>query len=137
MKIFEEFREGLNDIEGFSRVILIYTFHRCPSLQLTVTPFLDTNPPRGLFATRAPCRPNPIGFSVVGLIEVKGTKLIVEDVDVLDGTPPLDLKPYVPAFDAYPDASAGWLDRSAYRSGPHRSDERFREPFLRYLLKST
>jgi len=123
--IFEEYRDGLKDIEGFSRIILIYAFHRCRSSQLTVTPFLDTTP-RGVFATRAPCRPNPIGFSTVRQILVRGTTLVVEDVDVLDGTPLLDLKPYVPAFDSYPDASAGWLEQVANDAESVRSDKRFK-----------
>ncbi len=124
VEIFEEFKEGLGDTGGFSRLILIYAFHRCLSRQLTVTPFLDTTP-RGVFATRAPCRPNPIGFSTVRLIEVKGTTLIIEDVDILDGTPLLDLKPYVPAFDSFPDASSGWLEQVAHGAESARSDERF------------
>ena len=123
--IFCEYAEGLRAIESFSHIFLIYAFPHCPSYQLTVTPFLDTTP-RGVFATRAPRRPNAIGLSTVQLIEVKGTTLVIEDVDILDGgTPLLDLKPYVPAFDAYPDASSGWLERSAIRAGSFRSDERF------------
>jgi len=125
VEIFSEYAEGLRDIEGFSHLFLIYAFHRCPSYQLTVIPFLDTSP-RGVFATRAPRRPNAIGLSVVRLIEVNGTMLVVEDVDILDGTPLLDLKPYVPAFDSYPDAASGWLERSAHGAGLIRSDERFR-----------
>jgi tRNA-Thr(GGU) m(6)t(6)A37 methyltransferase TsaA len=125
VEIFYEYADGLKDIEGFSHLFLIYSFHRCISYQLTVTPFLDTTP-RGVFATRAPRRPNAIGLSVVRLIEVKGTTLVIEDVDILDGTPLLDLKPYVPAFDAYPDASPGWLERSVHKAGSFRSDERFR-----------
>ncbi len=125
VEIFEEFKDGLKDIEGFSRLVLIYAFHRCPSHQLTVTPFLDTIP-HGVFATRAPCRPNPIGLSTVRLVEVKRTTLVVEDVDILDGTPLLDLKPYVPAFDSYPDASAGWLEHVANGAESVRSDKRFR-----------
>ena len=123
--IFSEYAEGLRDIEGFSRLFLIYAFHRCPSYQLTVIPFLDTTS-RGVFATRAPRRPNAIGLSVVRLIEVNGMTLTVEDVDILDGTPLLDLKPYVPAFDSYPDASSGWLERSVHGAESVRSDERFR-----------
>ena len=125
VEIFEKYKEGLKDIEGFSRIILIYAFHRCQSHELTVTPFLDTTP-RGLFATRAPCRPNPIGFSTVRLIEVRGSTLVVEDVDILDGTPLLDMKPYVAAFDSYPDASAGWLEHVVQGVGSFRSDKRFR-----------
>jgi tRNA-Thr(GGU) m(6)t(6)A37 methyltransferase TsaA len=124
VEIFDQYAEGLCDLDGFSRIILIYAFHRCTSCQLTVTPFLDTTP-RGIFATRAPCRPNPIGFSVVRLIGVQGKTLIIEDVDVLDGTPLLDIKPYVPAFDAYPNASCGWLEKSAQGAESFRSDKRF------------
>ena len=123
--IFCEYTDGLKDIEGFSHLFLVYSFHRCLSYQLTVTPFLDTTP-RGVFATRAPRRPNAIGLSVVRLIEVKGTTLVIEDVDILDGTPLLDLKPYVPAFDSYPDASSGWLERNTLKVESFRSDERFK-----------
>ena len=125
VEILEEFKEGLNDIGGFSRIILIYAFHRCKSYELTVTPFLDTIL-RGVFATRAPCRPNPIGLSIVRLIEVDGTKLVIEDVDILDGTPLLDLKPYVPEFDSYPDSSSGWLEHVVQDAESVRSDSRFR-----------
>jgi tRNA (adenine37-N6)-methyltransferase len=107
-----EFPEGLRDLEGFSHLFLIYAFRRCPSYHLTVTPFLDIIP-LGVFATRAPRRPNAIGLSTVRLIEVNGTTLVIEDVDILDRTPLLDLKPYVPAFDSQ-------------RAGSFQSDERFR-----------
>jgi tRNA-Thr(GGU) m(6)t(6)A37 methyltransferase TsaA len=123
--LFPEYAEGLRDIEGFSHIHLIYVFHRSRSYQLSVVPFLDTSP-RGVFATRAPRRPNAIGLSVVRLKGVTGSTLMIEDVDILDGTPLLDLKPYVPAFDSFPDASSGWLERSAGRAGSVRSDERFR-----------
>lgn len=125
VEIFSEYSEGLRDIEGFSHLFLIYAFHWNSSYHLTITPFLDTTP-RGVFATRAPGRPNPIGLSTVRLIEVKGTTLIIEDIDVLDGTPLLDLKPYVPAFDSYPDAFSGWLEHVVHGAGSFRSDERFR-----------
>jgi tRNA-Thr(GGU) m(6)t(6)A37 methyltransferase TsaA len=125
VRIFSKYAEGLGDIEGFSHLFLIYAFHHCTSYQLAVTPFLDTIS-RGVFATRAPRRPNAIGLSTVRLIEVNGTTLVVEDVDILDGTPLLDLKPYVPAFDSYPNASSGWLERNTQEANSVRSDERFR-----------
>jgi tRNA-Thr(GGU) m(6)t(6)A37 methyltransferase TsaA len=125
IEIHASYREGLRDLDGFERVILIYAFHRCTDHRLTVTPFLDTTP-RGVFATRSPKRPNAIGLSVVRLRGVKGTTLAIEDVDVLDGTPLLDLKPYVPAFDAYPGSRCGWLETVAGNAGTVRSDDRFR-----------
>ena len=125
VELSEKYAEGLGDLDGFSRIILIYAFHACDSCELTVTPFLDTNP-HGIFATRAPCRPNAIGLSVVRLTARTGRTLIIEDVDILDGTPLLDIKPYVPAFDAYPDATSGWLEKSAGGAELFRSDERFR-----------
>jgi tRNA-Thr(GGU) m(6)t(6)A37 methyltransferase TsaA len=123
--IYSDYEEGLRGIEGFSHLILIYAFHLCASYQLTVIPFLDTAP-RGIFATRAPSRPNAIGLSIVQLIEVNGTTLVIEDADILDGTPLLDLKPYIPAFDSYPDASSGWFEQNAGNAGWVRSDDRFR-----------
>jgi tRNA-Thr(GGU) m(6)t(6)A37 methyltransferase TsaA len=123
--IFPEYAEGLKDLDGFSHLFLIYAFHQSPPYQLTVVPFLDTTP-HGVFATRAPKRPNAIGLSVVRLIKVDGMTLVVEDVDTLDGTPLLDLKPYVPAFDSYPNASSGWLEPNAQGAESCRSDERFR-----------
>jgi tRNA (adenine37-N6)-methyltransferase len=125
VEIHAPYREGLRDLDGFERVILIYAFHRCTDHRLTVTPFLDTTP-RGVFATRSPKRPNAIGLSVVRLMGVTGTTLAIEDVDVLDGTPLLDLKPYVPAFDAYPGSRSGWLETVAGNAGTVRSDDRFR-----------
>jgi tRNA-Thr(GGU) m(6)t(6)A37 methyltransferase TsaA len=126
LEIFSEYEEGLCDLGGFSRIILIYAFHRCASCQLTVTPFLDTTD-HGIFATRAPCRPNAIGLSVVRLVAINGCELLIEDVDVLDGTPLLDIKPYVPAFDCYPDEMAGWLTYGQDTVGSKKSDNRFGE----------
>jgi tRNA-Thr(GGU) m(6)t(6)A37 methyltransferase TsaA len=124
VEIFPEYAGGLSDLDGFSHVILIYAFHRSGSYDLKIIPFLDTTA-RGVFATRAPKRPNPIGLSVVRLIGVQDRTLIIEDVDILDGTPLLDIKPYVPQFDAYPDASCGWLEKTANGAKSFRSDDRF------------
>jgi tRNA (adenine37-N6)-methyltransferase len=125
VEIQSRYGEGLRDLEGFGRIILIYAFHKCTDHRLTVTPFLDPAP-RGIFATRSPKRPNAIGLSVVRLLGVTGTMLTIADVDVLDGTPLLDLKPYVPAFDAYPGSRCGWLETVAGNAETVRSDDRFR-----------
>ncbi len=108
--LLPEYEAGLQDLDGFSHIILLYHFHRAdPGFELSVTPFLD-DAPKGLFATRYPRRPNSIGLSVVRLVRREGRVLHVDGIDVLDGTPLLDVKPYVPAFDAFPDATLGWLD---------------------------
>lgn len=125
VEIFPPYWGGLADIGGFERIILIYAFHRCTEHHLVVTPFLDTTP-RGIFATRSPKRPNAIGLSTVRLNEVKDGVLTVEDIDVLDGTPLLDIKPYVPEFDAYPGSRCGWLGAVAGNAERVRSDDRFR-----------
>jgi tRNA (adenine37-N6)-methyltransferase len=125
VEIFFDYAEGLRDIEGFSRVILIYSFHRITRYELVTKPFLDTVP-RGVFATRSPGRPNAIGLSCVRLAGREGSTLHIEDVDVLDGTPLLDIKPYVPSFDSFPEAACGWLEKVAGQAESARSDERFR-----------
>lgn len=109
LEILPQYERGLQDLDGFSHIILLYIFHRSqPGCDLTVTPFLD-RVPRGLFATRYPRRPNPIGLSVMRLLRIEGRFVYVDGIDVLDGTPLVDIKPYVPAFDAFPDAIPGWL----------------------------
>ena len=108
-EIFPEFAEGLRDLEGFSHLYLIYHFHRAGSAKLTVKPFLQ-DVDRGLFATRAPCRPNPIGLSVVRLLKIEKTALRLQDVDILDGTPLLDIKPYTAKFDCIVITRNGWQD---------------------------
>ncbi|MBU2489441.1 MAG: tRNA (N6-threonylcarbamoyladenosine(37)-N6)-methyltransferase TrmO [Proteobacteria bacterium] len=119
-----EYAPGLADLSGFSHVILLYHFHRSPGPRLTVVPFLDDTP-RGVFATRAPARPNPLGLSVVRLVSVTGNVLELDGVDILDGTPLLDVKPYVPAFDSRPDAACGWLEKSLEKARTRRADDRF------------
>jgi tRNA-Thr(GGU) m(6)t(6)A37 methyltransferase TsaA len=124
VEVFPEFLEGLADLAGFSRLILIYVFDRSEGFDLTVTPFLDTTR-RGVFSTRAPRRPVPIGISTVRLLEVEGNRIIVEDIDICDATPLLDIKPYVPSFDAYPGEKAGWLDNKGAMVREARADGRF------------
>ena len=126
VKIFPPFSEGLRDLAGFSHVMLIYHFHLAKNFVLRVKPFLD-NRPRGLFATRAPKRPNPIGLSVVRLIRRRGSELWISDVDVVDGTPLLDIKPYVPVFDAPRSPRIGWLRKNVNRTLQARADTRFKK----------
>ena len=109
LEINPELVPGLQDLEGFSHIILLYVFHKSSGYALHVTPFLDTQL-RGLFATRYPERPNPIGLSVVRLIALHGNILEIEGVDMLDGTPVLDIKPYVPEFDIRTATRNGWYD---------------------------
>ncbi len=109
VEVFEPYAAGLDDVEGFSHVHLLYWLHRSGPPALKVTPFLDDTP-RGLFATRAPNRPNPLGLSVVRLLERRGRVLVVEDLDVLDGTPLLDIKPYIERFDVRTGTRGGWSD---------------------------
>jgi tRNA-Thr(GGU) m(6)t(6)A37 methyltransferase TsaA len=108
-ELFAEFGDGLCDLEGFSHVYLIYHFHRAGPARLTLKPFLQ-DVDRGVFATRAPCRPNAIGLSVVELIRREGNVLHLDGVDILDGTPLLDIKPYTARFDLFETARNGWQD---------------------------
>ena len=109
VEIFPEFAKGLQDLDGFSHVYLIYHFHQSGSARLTVKPFLQ-DVERGVFATRAPCRPNAIGLSVVELVSREGNVLYLDGVDILDGTPLLDIKPYTAKFDCIETTCNGWQD---------------------------
>jgi len=124
VEVFPEYGDGLKDLAGFSHIILLYHFHQAPTFRLHVVPFLDSEE-RGLFATRAPVRPNPLGLSVVRLRAVRSNVLDVENVDILDGTPLLDIKPYVPDCDHWKVESTGWLASKRRRLRTTRSDARF------------
>ncbi len=119
VEIFSEFAEGLRDIEGFSHVYLLYHFHRSAPPRLIVKPFLQ-DVEHGIFATRAPWRPNPIGLSIVRLAGRDENVLFVENVDVLDGTPLLDIKPYTAKFDRIDATRNGWQDEVDERTARER-----------------
>jgi tRNA-Thr(GGU) m(6)t(6)A37 methyltransferase TsaA len=123
IELYPEFVEGLQDLEGFSHIILLYHFHRARKPQLTVVPFMDTVL-HGVFATRSPRRPNPIGLSTVKLRGIQGNILAIESVDMLDSTPLLDIKPYVPEFDACETVKVGWLEQARGRVKNQKSDNR-------------
>ena len=125
VEVFEDFHPGLEDLVGFSHMILLYHFHRSHGFNLRVVPFMDSRK-RGLFATRAPKRPNPIGLSVVQLDEIEGGVLHIQSVDILDGTPLLDIKPYVPEFDAQVKVRTGWLGKARKTVSSRKADDRFK-----------
>jgi tRNA-Thr(GGU) m(6)t(6)A37 methyltransferase TsaA len=129
-EVLPEYAEGLKDLEGFSHIILIYHFHMASSVQLAVKPFLQ-DVDHGIFATRAPFRPNHIGLSIVELLKIEGSTLHLDGVDILDGTPLLDIKPYVGRFDRIGNTRDGWhrevdeptaqlLGKRGYRPGPEK-----------------
>jgi len=109
VEVLPKYEEGLRDIEGFSHIYLLYAFDRADETRLSVVPYLG-NTERGVFATRAPCRPNALGMSLVRLLHRDGTVLHIEDVDVLDGTPLLDIKPYIGRYDSREDGRSGWQE---------------------------
>ncbi len=123
--IDEKYIDGLQDIEGFSHIYLLYSFHEATRTELLVTPFMDKQR-RGVFATRSPLRPNHIGISIVQLKRVEGNKIVVNGIDILDGTPLLDIKPYIEKFDSVKESTSGWLQASDLEIRKKRSDNRFR-----------
>ena len=124
VEVASEYADGLKDIEGFSHIILIYHFHLTKGYLLKVEPYMD-NKSRGVFATRAPSRPNPIGISIVRLDKVDGNILHIKDVDIVGGTPLLDVKPYVPEFDTRKVEKIGWLGEKVNKLSKARDDGRF------------
>jgi tRNA-Thr(GGU) m(6)t(6)A37 methyltransferase TsaA len=124
VELLEPFTAGLKDLQGFSHIILIYVFHLVRETSLEVIPFMD-NEPHGIFSTRAPGRPNAIGISTVRLIRINGPVLHVRDLDMVDGTPLLDIKPYVPAFDHRDEIRIGWLQKNISKLQGSEDDGRF------------
>jgi len=120
----ERYIHGLQDLDGFSHIYLLYSFHKATRTEMYVTPFMDKLT-RGVFATRSPLRPNHIGISIVNLLRVEGNKVFVKGIDILDGTPLLDIKPYIEKFDAVQDSVSGWLKASDEEIKKKRSDKRF------------
>jgi len=124
VEIRPELQEGLNDLDGFSHIYLIYHLHRSEGFKLKVIPFLDDQL-RGLFSTRAPKRPNPIGISVVRLLKIKANIITIEDLDILDGTPLLDIKPFIPHMYNLDECKTGWLEKYKDEIKSKKSDNRF------------
>ncbi|MBU0994492.1 MAG: tRNA (N6-threonylcarbamoyladenosine(37)-N6)-methyltransferase TrmO [Proteobacteria bacterium] len=123
--LYEPYVKGLDDLDGFSHIYLLYLFHKADKVRLSVIPFMDTKE-RGVFATRSPLRPNHIGISIVQLTGINGPVLSVRGIDVLDGTPLLDIKPYIENFDLVKNSRSGWMMASHKDVSRKRSDDRFR-----------
>ena len=126
IEINSEYQDGLLSLEGFSHIILLYWFHRAKPSSLIVTPYLDEEK-HGVFATRAPARPNPIGLSIVKLLKISGSTIFFEGADMLDDTPLLDIKPYVPGFDHRCATAIGWLEGRDNVQKSYESDARFHQ----------
>jgi len=124
VEIFPEFRAGLQNLDGFSKIFLIYHLHQIRETKLEVIPYLDEQT-RGVFATRAPSRPNPIGLSLVDLLAINDGVLQVDGLDILDGTPLLDIKPFIPEVDHAEGVKVGWLEGKTHHFRTHKADDRF------------
>jgi tRNA-Thr(GGU) m(6)t(6)A37 methyltransferase TsaA len=125
IEIYPEYVEGLKDLNGFSHVYVLFHMHLTRARPLTVIPFLDTQP-HGVFATRSPARPNPIGLSVVLLESISDNMLYIKHIDILDGSPVLDIKPYIMQFDVFETSRNGWLDGNMHKLAQQRDDGRFK-----------
>jgi tRNA-Thr(GGU) m(6)t(6)A37 methyltransferase TsaA len=124
VEVFPEYAKGLKDVDGFSHLILLYHFHLSQGASLEAKPYMD-NQARGVFAMRGPNRPNPIGISVVRLIRIEKNILHIQDVDIVDGTPLLDIKPYVPEFDIREIEEIGWLEKRVHQLPTSKDNGRF------------
>ncbi len=124
IEILDEYVEGLKDLDGFSHVILLYHFHLMEKMTLTATPFIEDRE-HGIFAIRAPSRPNPIGLSIVRLVEIEGNILHIKDVDIVDGSPLLGIKPYMPGFDRRENVRFGWLENNIDKLPDKKDNGRF------------
>ena len=124
VELFEEYAEGLKDLDGFSHIVLLCHFHLSKKGSLIVRPYLDTKL-RGVFATRSPSRPNPIGLSIVRLVKIEGNTLYIKDADIVDGTPLLDIKPYIPNLEERESVKIGWLENKLSKFSTSKDDERF------------
>jgi tRNA-Thr(GGU) m(6)t(6)A37 methyltransferase TsaA len=124
IEIYPQYAEGLTDLDGFSHIIILYHLHLVQASSLMVKPFLDDHL-HGVFATRAPARPNRIGFSVVRLQRIENNILHILDLDVIEGTPVLDIKPYIPAFDCVQASKIGWFSDKIDKLDATRDDGRF------------
>ncbi len=124
LEIYSEYTDGLKDLEGFSHIYLLYHLHKAAPAKLQLKPFLD-NEIRGLFSTRAPRRPNPIGLSLVKILRVEDNFVHIANIDILDGTPLLDIKPYIPEFESTKDIRTGWTRKAKGQVRKKKSDRRF------------
>ena len=127
IEIKDKYADGLKDLKDFSHIHIIYLLHKVDGYMLEVKPFMDDNT-HGVFATRSPKRPNRIGMSVVKVVDVKDNKVCVENIDVLDGTPLLDIKPYVPQLyeDTIDELKIGWFEANHKKAKSQKSDDRFK-----------
>ncbi len=125
VEIYPQYVEGLQDLKGFSHIILLYHFHLSKTYKLKVKPFLD-DVAHGVFSTRAPARPNPIGMSVVRLIRIENATIYIQDTDIIDQTPLLDIKPFVPDFDTRKTERIGWLEKKSADAERITADGRFK-----------
>jgi len=124
VEIYHEYEEGLQDLESFSHIIIIYHFHLSKHYNLKVKPYMD-NKLHGVFATRSPSRPNPIGLSVVRLISIEKNILNIQNIEIIEGTPVLDIKPYIPEFTTNEKIKIGWLENNIHKLSQSKDDGRF------------